>query len=347
MDCYTFVNSPPVYIVFTILFDAPAITMNLMTVVCLLQIIWQKQDQSTQMSHMFKYLLVKAMIDTTIVCTHVFDLRYNTSSQMRTSLAGNIWFVYLNVYVESSLWYASALMEIAATLDCLVLINKQFKWLISRIAFYLIVTFSILFSFAFHAYQFYQHYIGRIEYNNTVNGTTYQVVEYYPATTLFETTELSFNLMLTESIVRDVLFPAILLILNGLILLRLKKVTYKRVDMQRSTLDSQQTQARMVQTAMNAERKKGKMIIAIGINYILGHMIYAAYQIAESLGVDPNVETQWLCVFIVGQQIILISFGTSFIIYYLFNSQFNRFANQNIKWVVTPFKKMFSGLKQK
>lgn len=236
-------------------------------------------------------------------------------------------------------------MEIAASLDCLISIGRRFKWLLSTVSFYLIVAFSVAFSFLFHIYMFYQNYVATVVTNTTVNGTVYQVVSYRSSPTRFRVSQVGFNLITAETIIRDGVFLSIIILLNLMILFEIRKVTKRRIGMQGSiteSLSQQQptTHSKLVKTAMNAEKNKGLMIVMTGVNYFLGHAVYAIYQIATSVGINPGRQTEWLCAYRVGLELMMISFCTSFFLYYFFNTQFKKCAKHNIQTLISPFKKL-------
>lgn len=103
ISCSEFSKSATVSVVMTCLVDIPGLVMNFFTVVCLIQINLSR-EQAASGSHMFAYLLSKAVVDLSIILIDIFFIRYNLNSSMRSSLAGNIWNVYFYSYAESCLW---------------------------------------------------------------------------------------------------------------------------------------------------------------------------------------------------------------------------------------------------
>lgn len=244
--------------------------------------------------------------------------------------------------------FFSSLMEIAATFDCLISIRQKYKWLISNISFWLVVSSSIVFSFGYHVYTFFQFSVGIRYTNTTVNGSVTQSSYYYQKQSSFRFSQVSLNLLTAEALIRDVVFLVILIILNFFILLELKRVTKRRIEMSTSTHESAHSvtgtrppRDKNVQLAMSAERKKAFMIVATGLSFLLGHSLLAAFQIATSLfNVSFMTEQSWMCIFNLGNELILISYGISFFLYYAFNTQFRKYVKQDIGILLFPIIKL-------
>lgn len=206
----------------------------------------------------------------------------------------------------------------------------------------------MMFSFGYHVFVFFQFDIG-IRYTNvTINGVIQRTSYYYQRQSTFRFSQVSLNLLTAEALIRDVLFLVVLIILNILILLELRKVTKRRIEMSTSTHESHHSMTgsrpprdKNVQLALSAERKKAFMILATGLSYLLGHSLLAAFQIATSLfNVKIMVEQGWLCVFNIANELILISYGVSFFLYYAFNTQFRKYVKQDIGILLFPFIKL-------
>lgn len=102
--CKAFADSSTTHIVEDILVDIPGLVLNLFALICLVQIVYDQKKNSTRASQTFKYLVVKTFADFAIFAIHVFDIRYQYSSQMQKSLAGIVWNLYFNNFSKNSLW---------------------------------------------------------------------------------------------------------------------------------------------------------------------------------------------------------------------------------------------------
>jgi hypothetical protein len=90
------------------------------------------------------------------------------------------------------------------------------------------------------------------------------------------------------------------------------------------------TASRSVMAAQKAEDKRSIMIVLTGVNYIAGHLLKIVYIIKINfLPHDQNQE--WGCVSFAALILLSISYSTPLFFYYFFNTQFYKFANNNIK----------------
>lgn len=338
--CYNLYSVTAV-IIQHVLIDIPSLFMSFFSIICIARILKNKKDSNASNSNLFKYLLVKSMVELLVFMLEVFTIRMYNHPDTPTSRARWIWYWYLNYYAEYSLLYVSSLMEIAATFDCLISVWNKYKWMLSGLAFWIVVICSFVVSFAYHSYIILQAYIA--PYNQTIQvseNVTKTILKYRYINTPFYGSQTSINLMLAESLIRDLGFLVIIFLLNFLVLLEIKKVTQRRRAMNKSGSD------KTIQTALTAERNKCVMIMVTGVNYFLGHSLYAIYQFAILSGAAFRDINSWICVFRIGYDLLMLSYGVSFILYYVFNKQFNRYANDALKMMITPIMNLF-GIKWK
>lgn len=326
----------------------PGLFMSTFTIKCLVQISLAKNKAHRQdSSNMFNYLLVKAISDLSIFLIAVSHIVFLASSTLRFSLMGSMWMIYFQNYALPCLFYVSSLLEMAATLDCLILFWDKLKWLISKTAFYIITTSILIFSFTFHIYIFWQLSIEEVR---TVDSENKTQITYRPKYEPFRFSQVSLSLIAAESFIRDVLFLVVLVLINILILVELRRITKRKINLETDLSDSSNTRgkytnaSRPIQMAMNAETNKARMTVAIGANYFLGHSLYAVYQIATSLGVNPGEQPSWFCVYRVGLDLILLSYGSSFLINFSFNYRFREIAKENFKQVIDSLSALFTKL---
>lgn len=282
-QCVVFFTQSMTTVIRCCLVDVPCLVLNAFTILCLARIIHEQSDSSS--SNMFKYLLVKAVADFSIFASDVFNIRKATSEQMQTSFAGQVWYIYFFIYFQSSIYYVSSLMEIAATIDCWVSIKRKYKLLSSNTTFYSVVAFSIIFAFGFHIFEVFSFAILPREVNVTVGNMTVETTIYYQGNTdASQSLQVVFAI---DAVIRDFAFLAIIVFFNILIFWELQKVTKRRIGMQEVSLtpgsvnnpSSMSTQH--VDRAMRAQRSKAIMISLTGVNYLFGKLLFDHFFISN------------------------------------------------------------------
>lgn len=272
-QCVAFFSQSLTTVIRCCLVDIPCLIMNAFTILCLSRIILEQAKSNDRSSNMFKYLLVKAMADFSLFASDVFNIRMATSKQMQTSLAGVIWNMYFYFYFQTSIYYVSSLMEIAAAFDCWISIKRKYKMLTSNITFCLIVVFSICFGFAFHVFELRTWVIASGKENVTIGNVTTEITFYYQAPGVG--TRLNQVMYGVDAVLRDVLFLAVIIVLNILIFWELRLVTKRRISMNEvstatGSLHTSPVSNHQVERAVKAQKSKAIMILFTGFNYLFG-----------------------------------------------------------------------------
>lgn len=325
--------------------NLPSMVLGILTIICLIQVIrGTKHDPHANKSNLFKYLLVGQVAELITFMFDIFFIRVILVPSMIETRAGLVWYWYLNFYGEQSLLYVSSIMEIAATLDCLISVRgatSRFKWLLSQLTFGIVVVVAVVFSFLFNSFIMFQGYIVPNPVNRTIGDSneTHQLTLYRMQYTPFRTSALSLDLLGVQALLRDIAFPAIIITLNLIILIEMKKITQRKMAVMGSSGKSMKRNSLTI--AMQAEKKKCAMIVATGINYAVGHCMFAAFNTATATGAIFS-SMSWNCVYMIGYVLLFISYGDSFIFYYIFNSQFRKYAIGNFWLVVKPITSLFS-----
>jgi hypothetical protein len=264
------------------------------------------------------------IISFTVVCFYpVYYLKYEGISK---SYPSQIWYIYFNKFVRDSTLISSGLLEIAATLDCAVSIRNKFKLWQSTKGF-ILTTFIILIlppMYHIHFWWFYKvELIPSIDsiQNGTIYNSTkkaYQVGKY----PLFDE-QRGKDMRIVHSIVRDVVTPIALVIINVYILLTLRKLKKNKSTLQSTSSNQNTISSSVVSNAQRAENKKFKMIIILCINYIIGHSFVLVYYMSFN---DGGIK--WFFVHAFGDIFFYSSYITPFFIYYYFNNIFTKFVNE-------------------
>jgi hypothetical protein len=158
-----------------------------------------------------------------------------------------VWMKWFQYYFRLSFLLASAYFDVSATFDCLLFIRKYNGWFKSNKTF--IATIGVIFisSFAFY----------------TSICTAFEIVEKSSDIFIFQRSAYYYSKpifihIILHGLLRDVIPFILLVILNSMILLSIKKTAIKRRHLNTSTIKIER-----------AEKKKVKLIIFINLIYIL------------------------------------------------------------------------------
>jgi hypothetical protein len=200
-------------------------------------------------------------------------------------------------------------------------VNKC-EFLLTKSAFYVITACLIAFSVALESYMFVSYKIAAIDYPNGQigNQTTYYTY-YYSAWNDFHKSD-TFKIVdsILQSFIalfRDLVLGIVLIIINILILLEIKQVTQRRIFLTTDGLTtSPPTTSQSVRVSLQAERRKSFMTIATGINFLLGHSLYAANHLGLVIDSKVYLFDQWICFNYIAFWLFKISYTNSFFFYY-------------------------------
>jgi hypothetical protein len=348
MDCTTLYNSLIVKMITIGITDFLGIVLNLFNVVCFVQIVVKVEN-----TNMFKYLLVKSASEFAIFIIDVFFIRYYcVACSMANTLAGEIWNNYFSSFIEICLFYVSSIMEIAVTLDCYLTIitASRFKFLLSKTSFYVIVSGSVLFSTIFHVYFLLGYSVVSVKVSlQTIANVTSEYEKFYTVKTTFGQTDTFKVFSLIHSILRDVVMLFVILLLNVLVLKELKAFTKRRMFLTGDvgatsygehtavTLTTTGPVNQSVLVAQRAETRKCVMILLTGLMFGLGHIGQAVANFQSKFAYNASYDA-WFCVYFVAIRLFNLSYAVNFFLYYFFNAQFKKYANETIAFIVYPVK---------
>jgi hypothetical protein len=283
------------------------IIANLICIIIFIKII--KTTQSP--GNMYKYFLMKSIMDflsSNKNIFHYFEFCYNCEASH--SYLVQIWFIWFYLYFASIVETASALFEMAAIFDCFITIKSILKCCQTNLFFYsfsavvIVLTGSsyILLPLSFKINS-------ELDYNNeTIYSSDY---------TDFGKSSFS-NEIFFNSLIKDGIFFIILLIFNLMILALLKKTT----DRKRSLAGN--TNA-LLAASLLAERRKLIMIIATGLNYLIGHFPFLIFSFLYSF-----VSNMFVCYIVYPLLFYYTSFANSIFFYFFFNNIFKKFLIESI-----------------
>jgi hypothetical protein len=344
MECKDLYKNIPLVTTLVGVIDIPGILLNGFSVICIIQIIMHNSEANST-GNMFKYLLVKSFCEFALFAIDVFYLRYDCAScGMANTLAGEIWNNYFASFIEICLMYVSSMLEVVVSLDCYLSIRNRWKFMRTKTMFYVMTIGSIAFSVIYHIYYLYgwvvvEVNVRRVLNETTANGTslTYYEYQYFKtASTSFAKTDVLKFFSLFHTIFRDVIILFLILVLNVLILIEMRRVTKFRLMLAQDHSDDDHhvKKNHSVLTALRAERKRCIMVLLTGLVYGCGHVGNAVTN-AHWHFFRTNLHV-WYCLQFAANQLLMFSYAIPFILYYFFNSQFKRFANQSILLLLYP-----------
>ncbi len=137
---------------------------NAICVLIFAQIVHSQQQES----HMFRYLLVKSILDMVLFLLLVVDFLYLCGSACTTSysIVMVIWYIAIYNYIVPVVQLTSVFLEVAATFDCYIMINNKLKYCISIWWFYLVCTSTSLFSGLSNVFRLIERYIWLLEFDD-------------------------------------------------------------------------------------------------------------------------------------------------------------------------------------
>jgi hypothetical protein len=264
---------------------------------------------------MYHYFFLKSFCDMLTGFIEAFHSFYGIKSlSLSESYIMIFWYVYLHKYTVKSLLIASGLLEIIASFDCAIAMNRSMKWCHKWNSFIVLNISIFSFSFLYNAYSF-------IGYGIRIKGTKLNSLN--ETITLYETDEKPYHdsleyyyFDLINSLLRDVIVVAILFVINLYILINLKQIKKKKRKLQTIPIQNESTSIKS--RAEKAETRKLKMIYSLCLIYIFGHLPNVLYY----LKVFNSISYLAFILNSIVDIIYAISYGTPIWVYYFFNKQF-------------------------
>jgi hypothetical protein len=298
--------------------DVIGIIFSLLCLIIFRTILKEEESHSfVSRSLMHKYLLVKSINELYFFTSDILIFFYQCEDcRFRELFIVQIWYIYSSWFVEESSLTFSTLLEIAATFDCLIVIHNKLKFFRERkIWFYFVIIFSIFISIILQIHVIFHFKI--VHKNGTFFNMTKVSIVYK-----IENVKKSdvYLYLLFSSLVRDWLSLFVLLLLNSLILLSIKKLVEKRRMREKS--DNKNINGNLVRNSMNAEQNKAKMILVFFINFIISHSV------SFYLGLPFKINQNYICYDNIRWSLLTIGNVFPFFIYFYFNKRFKKYITQ-------------------
>jgi hypothetical protein len=260
-------------------------------------------------SNMFKYLLIKSIIDFCLCFLQLMNsLNVCVSFRSLLCFVVQIWFFEYFQYIFLSL---SIVFEIAASFDCYININKKLECCQTSLFFYLFSFCAVVVYFLVSLIYPLINKLVKITETDLLNNNT--ITYYSPELSSFGERIHKIGILSLDSLLRDCLLFIILVVLNVLILISLIKATKRRRNLARNNNDN------LMLSSQKAERKKMLMILTTGINYMIGHL--PNFIIFFFL---HHFRIYLYCLGIYIDLLFFLSYVDGIIFYYLFNTIFKR-----------------------
>jgi hypothetical protein len=282
--------------------------------ICLMIFIKILKHNQQSVNKMYYYFLIKSMCDTFIGIIELFYPFYGIHTLSTSKYYITIfWYVYLHKFMTKVLLLASGLLEIVASFDCAIAIDKSLKWFQKWISFIFINIFIFTFCFVYNLYIILGYGIISLLNNNT------ESIEYHKDEKDFSQT-LTFGILnLINSLLRDVVVVILLFIINLYILIKLKQIKKRKNQLQKIVKVSKLLKTR----ADRAENRKVKMIYVLCLIYIFGHLPSIIYY-TDIL----TTKSYFRIIFYALTDLVYqISYCTPIVVYYLFNNNFKSILN--------------------
>jgi len=191
--------------------------------------------QSNSTLDLFKYYFTKSIVDSLMLSFNVIisGLKMWCDPCHKTPI-----FIYIDLiirlYVSFILFILSIYLELVATFNIYRKLVQYFK-LLNRIPVYFkIIVPAIIFS-TFYIYKFFERQVTEeVVFNGSVNETIYQLTF-----TDFRWTSLGKTFRMVNSLTRDAVFVALIIIVDILIAFKMREIISKRIKCRKAFLFKQ------------------------------------------------------------------------------------------------------------
>jgi hypothetical protein len=285
--------------------------LNLICILCFIKII---RDERSNSSNMFKFFLLKSMSDFTFCFLFIPHIIYNypASSMLKKSLPLVIWLYFFNRYIAFAAKIMSVFFELAASFDCLFFISQKLGALRTKRSFYIISIVIIVFCLTFSVISLLFRRI-ESEFSTEYNTTFYKTVK-----TQIYNTDLYDIYYMSNSIIRDIMPLILLILINIMVLIELKKATKRRQRL----LTSKKRSLSTLKIARNVENNKIRMIVFTSLNHLL-HIPIILYNTRAVSGVCSVVDSLFVLLY-------ETSYAIPFFSFILFNKIFRKAITEKI-----------------
>jgi hypothetical protein len=283
-----------------VLFIIGIITNSICIFVFSIIIIKQHQQQH---GNMFKYLLLKSIVDLLFSFINILD--YFNVCQSSNELICVLVHIWVFKYLQITIATLSIVFEVAATVDCYININRKLLCCQNNQFFYSFSILTIILLFLF--YLVYPLSFVVVKLN----------LDYYKIEkSKFGMFFYHLNPAFLDSLLRDFVLFIILVVLNLLILISLMKATQHR---RLILVSNSNNNTSMLTSSQKAERRKMIMILATGSNYMIGHFPnFIWYFLQSYFNIPPN------CNIIFVDFFLNLSYVDGIFLYFFFNNIFKQ-----------------------
>lgn len=311
---------------------------NVLGILAIAQILRIKKPKS----NMFRYFLVvnlADMLNNMLVCVGSIATWACLSCLYVTTPGGQLYFKLLS-YLPASFSDIVALMQLAATVDCYLSMVKQYKMCQSRVLFYVLAAISTVYALViesnmFFKYDFIQKNVTDVQ-NSTLNQSQIVTITSIEYSTYGASLAAKF-LLYSTSIIRDAICLVILIVLNVLIYVKIRRALVDYVSrsgrakvevdcIRRSSVNSNNTSLLRILTALKAEKKRAIVVLFTGINYLVGHAAMVVFLFAGMDGL-------WICLIYLSIFVLYLSKLSSFFVFYLSSRVFRKCVNNMAVWL--------------
>jgi hypothetical protein len=285
----------------------------LLNFICILIFIEIVRYEHSNQGNLYKYLLVKSILDC-LFCVQTIPQMFYYRADFSTNKSRGMqyWFKYNFYYFYPVLSLASVWFEVAASIDCLLLIARKFQWHKTLFCFWSVTVSLIVACLIFYIPTLFWFEIERYEDGG-----------YYSKVTKFGLTRLmTYHYVLIHSILRDIIPAIISIFLNSMIVYYIREVKVRRQNMeiQHSVTINHQTST-MVKKAQKAEKNKIKMIFFTSFTHFF-HLPGIIYNM-NLFNVRSNNFLTQLCILSVS-----FSYFVPIVSYSAFNKNFSKYIKR-------------------
>lgn len=231
---------------------------NLICVIIFAKI--QKKERLNCQSNFFGYLLFKSFCDFIYLLFILPNIiYYHKDGKHNTTYILQLWQKWINNYLVNIFELMSVIFEIAASLDCYLLISRRLEIFRKKLFLYITVILSLILCSLFYIpFNIDVNIVKNITFSNLSND--YETIYFYEYSD-FNYSEFSKYHLIIHDLLRDIMPLIILFILNLLILFSLYKTTKRRINLALKN-------SLIVAAARKAEKNKIKMVFFTSLLYL-------------------------------------------------------------------------------
>jgi hypothetical protein len=287
-------------LIISILLDSIQAVGAILNLFCIIIFIKIIKTERSENGHMFKYLFIKSIFDFIYQSSQLPSIYYYNYSHQ--SYIMQFWYKWMVYYLTIIASVASVYFEVAAVLDCLIMISNRLLICRKRACFITITIIIITFFFIF-----YIPWSLRIQIFIKNSNTTSTSSIIYSHKTINRGYFNYFKII--HTFIRDIVPIVLIVIINILIFLFIKSATKRR-----ELLEKTGNQSNLLMSSLKAQRNKFKMILVTALIYIL----HVPFIISYTFDVSQ-------CFTYVSKLLFLTSYAIPIFSYFFFNKKFRRY----------------------